>query len=379
MDAPPSYTIRPLTPEDQPILWKMLYYAIHVPEDGTPPEREIVHHPALAKYVRDWGGASDLGFAAVKKETQQPVGVAWTRLLAGENRGFAYVSDTVPQLSIAVLPGHRGQGIGTALLARLLQAAGTRHLDISLSVQSGNPALRLYRRFGFETVRTSGQSLVMIKHLDRLLLGSLADRESIIARERYLQSAVLAAFYQQDGVRYLVFEKRPEGLKRAGEICFPGGHREQGDATGQETAVRETMEELRVARENVEVYGKLGTLITPSGSMIEVYLGKLQVESIESIDFDRTEVERLLKVPLAFFMETPPQTYDLVVKTHPYAEKNGKRLDFPARELALPKRYHQPWGGRDRKVYLYKYADDVIWGITGEIVYEIVKRIKGIT
>jgi hypothetical protein len=38
--------------------------------------------------------------------------------------------------------------------------------------------------------------------------------------------------------------------------------------------------------------------------------------------------------------------------------------------------YHQPWRGRDRTVYLYRYRERVVWGIAGEIVYETVQRAK---
>jgi hypothetical protein len=38
--------------------------------------------------------------------------------------------------------------------------------------------------------------------------------------------------------------------------------------------------------------------------------------------------------------------------------------------------YHQPWRGRDRTVYLYRYGGRVVWGIAGEIVYETVQRTK---
>jgi ribosomal protein S18 acetylase RimI-like enzyme len=162
--APTSgYTIRPITPADEPFLWEALYHAIHVAPGDTPPEQDIVSHPTLARYVRDWGDANDLGFIAVSDENQQPVGAAWIRLLAGDNRGYGYIDDATPELSVAVLPEYRGQGIGTGLLLHLFQAVSIHHRSVSLSVEAGNPASRLYRRLGFEIVRTSGTSLVMRK------------------------------------------------------------------------------------------------------------------------------------------------------------------------------------------------------------------------
>ena len=54
---------------------------------------------------------------------------------------------TIPELTIAVRPGERGRGIGSALLTALLDEARARELPaLSLSVSERNPALRLYER-----------------------------------------------------------------------------------------------------------------------------------------------------------------------------------------------------------------------------------------
>jgi len=158
-----SYTIRPITPAYEPFLWEALYHAIYVAPGDAPPERDIVNQPQLARYVRDWGDVNDLGFVGVSDENRQPIGAAWIRLLAGDNRGYGYTDDATPELSVAVLPEYRGRGIGTGLLIHLLQAVSIHHRSVSLSVEAGNPASRLYRRLGFGIVRTSGTSLVMRK------------------------------------------------------------------------------------------------------------------------------------------------------------------------------------------------------------------------
>jgi len=46
-------------------------------------------------------------------DDQQPIDAAWLRLLVGDNRGFGYVDEKTPESSIALLPGHCGQGIGS--------------------------------------------------------------------------------------------------------------------------------------------------------------------------------------------------------------------------------------------------------------------------
>jgi ribosomal protein S18 acetylase RimI-like enzyme len=158
-----AYLMRALTPADEPVLWEMLYQAIYVGQDEMPPAREIVQRPELARYVQGWGRPDDVGFAAVDGTSQRFVGAAWMRRWSGDERGYGYVDEETPELSVAVLPEHQGRGIGTALLARLMEVARTRYGAVSLSVAEENPALRLYERLGFEVVDRSGTSLTMIK------------------------------------------------------------------------------------------------------------------------------------------------------------------------------------------------------------------------
>jgi len=172
-----SYTLRALVREDEPFLWQMLYEAAHMAEEGDPGLQAVMDHPDISKYVRGWGRAGDMGFAAVDSCSSHPVGAAWLRLFTSGNKGYSYIDDATPELSIAVHPEHQGQGIGTALLTALIEAAQTSYTAVSLSVRADNPAVPLYRRAGFEDVkgsdiinRTGGTSFTM--KIDFLLLRS---------------------------------------------------------------------------------------------------------------------------------------------------------------------------------------------------------------
>ena len=152
--------IRPLVLEDETFLWEMLYQALYIPEGQTALPREVIQLPEIARYVRGWGQEGDCGFLASDAVTGQPVGAVWLRLLVSDNQGYGYVDDDTPELSIAVLPEYRGQGIGTELLNYLLSSV-YGHSSISLSVSEDNPALRLYKRFGFAVLKKSAGSLTM--------------------------------------------------------------------------------------------------------------------------------------------------------------------------------------------------------------------------
>lgn len=151
----------------------MLYHALHVPDGHEPFPKEIVTELEIARYVLDWGKANDLGFAAIDDITQQLVGAVWIRSFKSENQGYGYVDDDTPELSIAVLPDHRNQGLGTALLNHMIAEAAKRYSGLSLSVSSDNPAKSLYERLGFEIIEQNGTSLTMMKRLDK------SDRQNV--------------------------------------------------------------------------------------------------------------------------------------------------------------------------------------------------------
>ena len=153
--------IRPITTDDTGFLWEMLYEAIYVAEGVARPPRDVLLHPEVRRYLQDWGRPHDSGFVALDRVTSNPIGAVWLRLLIGDQKGYGYVDDATPELTIAVVPECRGKGVGTRLLSHLLRTTESRYPSLSLSVSPDNPALRLYNRLGFEMVGSSGTSLVM--------------------------------------------------------------------------------------------------------------------------------------------------------------------------------------------------------------------------
>jgi ribosomal protein S18 acetylase RimI-like enzyme len=163
-----GYGIRLLSSSDQAFLWEMLYLSLHVPEGGQPFAREVLDQPEIRRYVEGWWRPGDLGFAATELSAGEIVGAAWLRVFTEAEPGYGYIDDKTPELAMAVLPHHRGRGVGSALLGQLLELAATVYRSVSLSVSLSNPAVQLYRRMGFEQVSTRGGSLTMIKSLNNV-------------------------------------------------------------------------------------------------------------------------------------------------------------------------------------------------------------------
>lgn len=150
--------ICPLTPAEYPALRELLYEAIYIPAGSAPPEPEITDRPELALYWQDFGSRAG-DFAVCAKAGGRLAGAAWARIM--DDYGHLY--DGVPSLACAVYPGWRGRGIGTAMLRALLdtlRAAG--YTRVTLSVQKENPAVRLYRRLGFETAAETEAEYLMV-------------------------------------------------------------------------------------------------------------------------------------------------------------------------------------------------------------------------
>lgn len=64
--------------------------------------------------------------------------------------------DEITLVDIALLPEHRGQGIGSELIRELLDEAGGTGKPVRLHVLRNNPAARLYERLGFSINNDDG-------------------------------------------------------------------------------------------------------------------------------------------------------------------------------------------------------------------------------
>lgn len=202
---------------------------------------------------------------------------------------------------------------------------------------------------------------------------------SIIGKDRYLNSAVLIPILLLDNKEYLLFEKRSTSVRQPGEISFPGGHFEiSRDKDFMDTAIRETSEELGIPKNKITILGKLGTLVTPMGIIVETYIGKLEVQSLGELKYDLKEVDKIFLVPLEFFVNTEPDKYENQLQLHPYiVNENGEKIELlPVKELGLPERYANPWTKGKHRVLVYRYENEIIWGITAELIYELVNRLR---
>lgn len=154
---------------------------------------------------------------------------------------------------------------------------------------------------------------------------------------------MLVPLFVQDGVPHLLLTKRTEIVEHhKGQISFPGGGEEPGDADLLATALRETYEELGLEPEAVEVWGRLDELETVvSGFAITPYVGF--IARLDTLRPNPNEIDEIVVVPLSVFLD-------------------------PAR-VRSEQVLHD---GRPRELLFYDYGTHVVWGATARIIHGLV-------
>lgn len=202
---------------------------------------------------------------------------------------------------------------------------------------------------------------------------------SIIGKEKFLNSAVIIPIININNHEYILFQKRSAAVRQPGEVSFPGGHLNLLlDKDYLSTAIRETCEELGINKAKINVIGRLGTLVAPMGVIVETFVGYLEIDNLEELNIDTNEVERIFILPLEYFVKNNPEEYFTRLEMHPFAlDVNGERQELlPVNELGLPERYASPWVDGKHRVFVYRTSEEVIWGITAELIYELSKKLR---
>jgi len=140
----------------------------------------------------------------------------------------------------------------------------------------------------------------------------------------FARAAVLVPLVDRPGGLTVLLTRRASHLKHhPGQISFPGGRMESGDAGPWEAAVREAQEEIGLAPEHVSLAGYLhdhlvitGYIITPAVAFVRPGF---------ELKLDTTEVEDAFEVPLEFVLD--PMNH--VASTRVFAGQTFTTHDIP--------------------------------------------------
>jgi 8-oxo-dGTP pyrophosphatase MutT (NUDIX family) len=172
----------------------------------------------------------------------------------------------------------------------------------------------------------------------------------------YKKNSVMIFLMEEKGELEVLFEVRSKNLRRQpGDICLPGGKIEKGELP-LDAACRESMEELQIKRDSFSIIGEMDYLVTPYNFIIYPYLATIKLQEIHP---NPEEVERILKVPLKFFLETEPIYHEIEIVQTP-------REDFPYELINRGNEYK--FTNIVIHEYFYTYQGNVIWGFTALIM-----------
>ena len=181
---------------------------------------------------------------------------------------------------------------------------------------------------------------------------------SSLSTEQFVELARLVPDEFQRAAVLITIVERPEGLtvlltqrashlkNHAGQISFPGGRMEPSDAGPWETALRETEEEIGLAREYVSLVGYLHDHLVITGYNVTPVVAFVRPGF--ELRLDVTEVEEVFEVPLDFILD--PANHVLV-------ERKLGGHSFVAHDI--------PYEGRN------------IWGATAGMLMSLYRLIRG--
>lgn len=156
-----NYLIRELKNNEAYILEDMLYEAIFQPDESNPISRDIINQPNLRAYIDNWGQLDDL--CIVAEVSGKIVGAVWTRVFAGEIKGYGTVDNQTPELSMSLFKENRNKGIGHALMKSILEKLKENdYSKVSLSVSKNNYAFKMYQNLGFMVIEERKDDYLMI-------------------------------------------------------------------------------------------------------------------------------------------------------------------------------------------------------------------------
>ena len=190
-------------------------------------------------------------------------------------------------------------------------------------------------------------SVAQAERLRAVLLDPLEARGIDVAGS--VAAAVLAALYERDGELHTVFTKRRSDLRlHAGQISFPGGRSEPGDADLIQTALRETHEEIGLDPAAVTLLGALpptATVVTD----IAIY-------------------------PIVGLIPAPTQPWKIAAgEVESVIESSLSALHATHRRETFTR-----GNGQSITTDVYTIGDDTIWGATGRIVNDLLVALTGV-
>lgn len=176
------------------------------------------------------------------------------------------------------------------------------------------------------------------------MLQQLLQRLPNDSTQHKADAAVLMAMTREDIPRLILTQRAAHLKSHAGEVAFPGGKCDKTDSSLIYTALREAQEEIALNPQDVEVVGELGIFTSRVGIKVKPIIGLL--EDIPHLTPSPDEIDSIFTVPLDVFLEQKPN----------YQHK----IKYMGLSIPVPS---------------FNYQGYVIWGLTGFMIVELMRRV----
>ena len=205
-----------------------------------------------------------------------------------------------------------------------------------------------------------------MKNIDKVK-NILKDRKlSTVGKHRFF--SVLIPLIEINGELNILYEVRSSNIRRQpGEVCFPGGAVEK-DENPEETALRETFEEIGVESDKIEVISQGDSLISQNNFTVFSFFGILSEDVLGKLKLNRDEVAEVFTVPVRWFMNHEPELHTVDVRQF-------SRDDFPYEKANITPDYK--WMRSSSEIPIYNYDNKAIWGMTGRMTRNFIQILKG--
>jgi len=164
--------------------------------------------------------------------------------------------------------------------------------------------------------------------------------------EKLIPAAVLIPIIERNNKLSVIFTKRNAKLKNhAGQISFPGGKKDSTDISIEQTAVRETGEEIGLIIKQSEIIGKMGTWETRTGFLITPVLAF--ISDPPKLKKNNFEVDEIFEVPTRYLFNPN---------------------NFILEKLCFEKKHYE--------FYAIKYLNYYIWGATAGLIVNLYNLLR---
>lgn len=178
--------------------------------------------------------------------------------------------------------------------------------------------------------------------------------------------SVLVPFVDTAEGLSLLFERRAFDMaSQPGEICFPGGHVEEGEST-LDCALRETAEEVGIPRGRIEVLGEGDILYGYANYSLYTYPGYIRDYRPEQLKLQESEVAEVFTLPFAAFSSQEAKVITQEIRPDV--------AGFPYAEVGVSEDYR--WYTARWEVPIYHVGPRIVWGMTANIIRNMVKRFR---